>query len=141
MSKRIEKLMTLFAFAAVPLAAACARDAGDVTGLGGPGPAEVLQMTVEPARVMLKLGQAKQLQAEMTNHDGTPLDGLREPVQWRSSAPDVATVSEAGLVIALAPGNAVITADCGEHYASASVTVVSPRHIDPPILFTGANGR
>jgi len=133
MSKRIQQLMALFAFTAVALAAACANDATGPLTRGGSGPAEIAQMTVEPGHVILNLGAAVQLQAELTDRDGTPLGGLREPIQWSSSKPDVAAVSASGVVVALAPGKTVITADCGNHCAYANVTVLPPGHIDPPV--------
>lgn len=46
-----------------------------------------------------------------------------EPIVWSSSNRDVATVSDTGLVTALTNGTATITATCGEHSATCTVTV------------------
>ena len=140
MSKRAQKLMTLFALTAVPLAAACAKDATDPFP-GGTGPAEVAQLIVVPGHVMLYLGESVQLKAEMTGRDGTPLGGLYDPIQWTSSEPGVASISPSGVLLALAPGKARISAGCGDYYANASVTVLPPRNIDPPGDTAKAPGR
>jgi adhesin/invasin len=47
-------------------------------------------------------------------------------VTWTSSAPNVATVSASGLVTAVAPGTATITATAEGVSGSANVTVVAP---------------
>lgn len=48
---------------------------------------------------------------------------------WSSSNPEVATVSDKGVVTAVKAGTATITAKCGEKSASCAVTV-TPQHVD-----------
>lgn len=52
-----------------------------------------------------------------------PADASCQSVEWSSSATEVATVSESGVVTALSPGNAVITASADGVDASCQVTV------------------
>ena len=51
-------------------------------------------------------------------------------VYWQSSNPDIASVTDTGLVTALKEGTAVITATCGEASATCVVTVISDAGID-----------
>jgi hypothetical protein len=57
--------------------------------------------------------------------DNDPLTG--HPVSFRSSAPAVATVDAAGVVVARAPGQAVITAEAGPARAEVAIRVVPNR--------------
>ncbi|HEX4632923.1 MAG TPA: Ig-like domain-containing protein, partial [Gemmatimonadales bacterium] len=52
-------------------------------------------------------------------------DTLNRSVTWSSSAPTAAGVSEAGVVSALAPGSAVVTATSGGTNGTSAITVVS----------------
>lgn len=54
-----------------------------------------------------------------------PEDAFDPSVTWESSDEDVATVSESGLVTAIAEGNATITAKAGEKTATCAVTVTA----------------
>ena len=53
----------------------------------------------------------------------TPEDATDKTVTWTTSDAEVATVDANGKVIAVAPGNAVITAKAGEKTATCTVTV------------------
>lgn len=130
MSKRTWQWMGVLAAAA--LAGACADESGITAPPYERTPADVVELTVQPGNVVLRQGEAVQLQAEMTGRDGTPLGGLREPILWSSSRPEVAAVSATGVLLALAPGKAVVTAGCGTYCAFAGVTVLPPGDIDPP---------
>lgn len=89
---------------------------GDPLGVSD-APASV---TVEPGESTLAVGETVQLGA--TVRDGG--DAVLEvPVTWSSSDPDVATVSDGGLVRAEAPGSAKITATAGPAAGSADVVV------------------
>lgn len=58
-----------------------------------------------------------------------PADSTWPTLAWSSSRPDIATVSPAGLVIAISPGRAVITAAStdGTHRSASVAVVVVPR--------------
>ena len=72
----------------------------------------------------VSLGETKQLTASVIDQDGELLDGMA--VTWSSSHTQVATVSSAGLVTAVADGLATITAAVGSVSATATVTVIAP---------------
>ena len=74
---------------------------------------------VEPSALELAVGQTAQLHARIGDEPGVQLPGLI----WTSSDPDVAIVSPAGLVAAMAEGVALITAQVGTMTAGASVVV------------------
>ena len=71
----------------------------------------------------LTTGQTLQLTANVT-----PTNATNRDVTWNSSNPAVATVSSSGLVVAILPGTATITATTvdGSRTASMSVTVSAP---------------
>lgn len=83
--------------------------------------APVASVTVTPAALSLVVGAAQQLSATSRDADGNQLQ--RRPVSWTSSAPNVATISNQGLVAGLTPGVAVITASVEGRTASSQVTV------------------
>jgi uncharacterized protein YjdB len=60
----------------------------------------------------------------------TPRDAmgamLVRPVIWTSSAPAVATVTPLGMITAMAPGQAVISASCEGFTATATIIVLAP---------------
>ena len=55
----------------------------------------------------------------------TPSDADELPVVWKSSDSSVATVDDNGNVTAIAPGDARITASCGNCWATCTVSVAS----------------
>jgi uncharacterized protein YjdB len=73
----------------------------------------------------LTVGQS--VQADAIAHDaaGAALKGVT--IAWRSSNPSIASVTPAGLVTAVAPGQADIIATAGTVVAQTTVTVVSSR--------------
>lgn len=85
--------------------------------------ASVPVVSVTPATAALLVGETVQLTAAVTDVSGNP---VALPVQWSSSAPAVATVNGAGLVMAVAAGNATITALAGGVPAVAQVQVSAP---------------
>ena len=72
----------------------------------------------------LTVGQTVQADAVARSASGGALTG--QTITWTSSAPEVASVSAAGLVTAVSPGTAVITGSASGRSASVTVTVRIP---------------
>ena len=87
----------------------------------GPAPTPA-SVTVSPAGPSIATGATQQLSATATYDDGTTQNVTSE-VTWSSSSSAVATVSSAGLVTAISPGTATVTALQGSVSGSTSVTV------------------
>ncbi|MEP7384295.1 MAG: Ig-like domain-containing protein [Gemmatimonadota bacterium] len=86
-----------------------------LTACGGGGGAEPIQplptvasVTVSPSDQALAPQQTAQLSAAVKDAQGNALSG--HAVDWSSSQPGTSSVSNAGLVTAVAPGSATITA-------------------------------
>lgn len=94
----------------------------------------VVAVVVTPTDNPLVVGQTAQLSAVPQSADGQPLAG--RPVLWATSEPSVASVSSTGLVTAIAPGNATITATSEGKSGSASVTV-SPKPVSAVVVSPG----
>lgn len=88
--------------------------------------AAVRAVTVTPTAVSLFSGVTQQLTAAVTADAG-----LATTVTWRSSAPAVATVSATGLVTAIGPGTASVTAlaNADTTRRASSAITVNPRPI------------
>lgn len=82
----------------------------------------VASVVVQPATVQVQAGKTYQLVASVLDAAQNPLTG--RPITWTSGTPAVATVSNTGLVTALTPGSARITATSGGVSGDATVTVV-----------------
>ncbi len=80
----------------------------------------VLSISVAPGRSDLHVGDSMQLTANPRTTGGT---AAGVPVSWASSAPAIATVSPTGLVTAMAPGTATITATTEGVSGAAQVAV------------------
>ena len=81
-------------------------------------------MTVSPGTAgITSVGSTQQLSAAATNNVGGDVPGLT--FNWVSSDATVATVSNTGLVKAVAVGTAVITASVGTLSATSTITVTS----------------
>ncbi len=104
----------------LPLAA-CSKPAG--TTIPDPDPKAVATVSVSPATPNLTVGGTTQLNATLRDADGATLTG--RSITWSSSSAGVATVSGSGLVTAVAPGSATITASSEGKSGQATVTVVS----------------
>lgn len=76
---------------------------------------------VSPSSVSLLITQRQQLTAVVTDAGGHTISGA--PVTWSSNNSAVAAVGTTGLVIAILPGTATITATSGSVSGTASVTV------------------
>lgn len=87
----------------------------------------VKSISVEPARSVLEAkGASAPLRAVAKDGEGKPVDASRVKVAWSSSAPQTATVDEAGNVTAQRSGEAVVTAAVGEVKGAAQVVVSIP---------------
>jgi Tol biopolymer transport system component len=84
------------------------------------------EIAVEPSRVGLLVAQRVTLSALLRDQDASPGGSAKTPsAKWSSDRPEVATVRENGLVEALSPGHAVVTATVAwGKKASADVFVV-----------------
>ena len=102
------KFLTLFLSAAV-LLAACGEDND---------PVAVSDITLDKPTLALTVGETGQLSATVT-----PGDAADKNVVWSSGNTAVATVDDSGLVTAVAPGNATITATAGGKRATCEVAV------------------
>ncbi|MBI3569273.1 MAG: Ig domain-containing protein [Gemmatimonadetes bacterium] len=98
--------------------------AGTVQCSGGPTEPKVVPVgtvQVSPANAALLVGQASQLSAATLDAAGNALAG--RTVTWSSSDAGKASVSSSGLVSAVAPGSATITATSEGRSGTATVTV------------------
>lgn len=86
--------------------------------------APVASVTISPAAAKIVIGLAQQLTATTKDGNGNVLTG--RAVTWSSTNTAVATVSSTGLVTAVAPGSATISATSEGQSGSASMTVVVP---------------
>lgn len=84
-------------------------------------PVPVATLTLSPATAALTIGDRLTLVPTARSAAGTVLTGL--PIEWRSGAPEVATVSAAGVVTAMTPGTAVVLATVDGVTATSVVTV------------------
>ncbi len=86
-------------------------------------PRPVASVTVTPATAQLDLGATVNLRAVTRDASGSELSG--RSVSWSSSASSVATVNASGLVTAVGPGTATITARSEGRSGTAVVQVRS----------------
>jgi len=104
---------------------------------------EVNAVTVTPSPVSLVVGGTRTMAAALTDATGAAVTG--RTVTWGSSNNAVATVSAAGLVTAVTPGTATITATGGGRSGTSTVTVSAPPTItlsNPgPVLLTAVSGQ
>ncbi len=99
--------------------------------------APVATLVVSPPATTLAIGAAQQLTASAFDANGGPLTG--RPVTWSSSNAAIASVSTLGLVTAVAPGTATITAAVEGKTALATVTVSPPPVVTVRIAPTSAS--
>jgi uncharacterized protein YjdB len=78
-------------------------------------------VVVSPGTVALLVTQRQQLTGTVTDASGNPIPG--QTITWESSNTAVAAVGTTGLVIAVTPGTATITATSGSVHGTANVTV------------------
>lgn len=82
------------------------------------------------ASAELNVGETLQLSASVL-----PENATEKTIQWSSSDDQTATVSNTGLVKAIAAGKATVTAACGGKSATCAITVIKPEEpiIDPEV--------
>ncbi|MGQ0703176.1 MAG: Ig-like domain-containing protein [Gemmatimonadales bacterium] len=90
-----------------------------------PPPAPVASVTVTPNQATIEVGQTTTLSAQPKDANGNPLS---RAVTWSSSNNQIASVN-AGLVTAVAPGNATISATSEGKTGEAAITVLAPSPI------------
>jgi uncharacterized protein YjdB len=110
----------------------------------GPGPLPsatdtIATITLSPVNPSIPVGSTLALTALVANTDGVALTG--RPIEWSSSHPEVARVDDAGVVLAIATGTALVTATSEEKTGTAFVTVVQPVaayvFVSPPSVTVG----
>ena len=93
-----------------------------------PAPVEVGEIKLNKITLTLAVGEEQPLTATVL-----PDNAENKTVAWSSSDTKIATVSDAGLVAAVAPGSATITAAAGDKSATCAVTV------EPDVYVVGHN--
>ena len=86
-------------------------------------PTPVASVRMSESNRSMQVGQSAQLTAQALDAGGAVLPG--RPITWSTSNAGVATVSNNGLVNAIAPGGAVITASSEGESAATSISVSS----------------
>lgn len=81
-------------------------------------PIAVAEVSLNETMLSLVVGETSQLTATVK-----PDDAEYDAVAWSSAKPEIATVSESGLVTPIAVGETIITAKAGEKSATCTVTV------------------
>ncbi|MCH5213682.1 MAG: leucine-rich repeat protein [Muribaculaceae bacterium] len=85
--------------------------------------AEQIVLNLELAE--LNIGETLQIEATVIPEDTTD-----KTLSWNSSDPNVATVSDNGLVTAVSAGSVIITAICGEVSAECQITVLDDAGVE-----------
>jgi hypothetical protein len=89
-----------------------------------PAAGDVARVQVTPDVASVTAPGTQVLQALAFNAEGQQLASTA--FSWESSDPGVATVSPSGVVTAVAPGSATVTATSGGRSATATISVLSP---------------
>jgi uncharacterized protein YjdB len=89
-----------------------------------PPPAAVASVSVSPPTVSLTTGATQQITATPRDAQGNALTG--RAVTWASGNTAVATVTQAGLITAVGPGNTTVTATSEGKVGTVAVTVTAP---------------
>ncbi len=101
------------------VAAACSsgdKSSGTVTGVN-----TVASVTITAPATTIAVGQAVTLSASELDASGNQLSG--QTVAWTTSSASVATVTSAGVVTGIAPGQTIITATDQSKSAQTTITV------------------
>lgn len=88
---------------------------------------------IVPSDIMLKIGETIQLNIveDSVKELVRTQEGMDCPTLiWQSFEPNIATVSESGLVTAVSAGNTIISATYGEAYAECEVTVIEDAGVE-----------
>lgn len=84
-------------------------------------PIRVTEVSLNETMLAMVAGETSQLTVTIV-----PSDAEYDAVIWSSDKPEIATVSEDGLVTAITAGEATITAKAGEKSATCGVTIRNP---------------
>jgi uncharacterized protein YjdB len=84
-------------------------------------PEQAATVTVTPNTLTLRTGNTRQLSATARNSQNVVITG--RTFRWSSSNTSIASVDQTGLVIALTPGNVVITAETDQTVGQAAIQV------------------
>ncbi|WP_158514740.1 DNA/RNA non-specific endonuclease [Gemmatimonas phototrophica] len=103
------------------------------TNGGGPTVGAIASVTVAPTTATVQIGATKPLTAIAQDAEKNTV--TTATFTWASSDETVATVSAAGVVTAVAPGSATITASSGAFNGTAVITVPEPATL-PAVRFT-----
>jgi trimeric autotransporter adhesin len=87
-------------------------------------PAAVASVGVSPTSATLVVGETVQLEAQPRDASGRPLAG--RAVTWSTNRPNVATVTSTGVVAAVSPGTATVTASSEGRSGAATIAVEAP---------------
>lgn len=98
--------------------------AGCAKGIVVGDDALVAAVVVTPPSATILANANTQLSATTVDESGVVLTG--RTITWETSAPNVATVDDAGLVHGVAAGQAIITARCGDRAGTSVITVQIP---------------
>ena len=91
-------------------------------------PTRQIRLTVQPSLLRLTAGDKGPLKVFGVFPDGQAMDLTPSmQVAFTSSAPGVSTVEQQGVVTAVAPGSAKITATYGDSHVDVPVTVLASR--------------
>lgn len=108
----------------VALLLAAVSGCGDSDGEpSGPAGEEVVSVSITPDSALLLVGEVVQLVATPQSETGSFLD---RPVEWTSSAQEVATVSSQGTISAVSNGEALISATI-DGVSGSAVARVAPQ--------------
>lgn len=113
------------ALAVVVLLSGC----GDDGGSDLQEPPQVSTVSVSAPAQAVQVGQSLQFVATASDAAGAPIEGVA--FQWATSDPAIASVSQTGLLVALAPGQVEVRAAAGTVTGSTLITVV-PEPTEPP---------
>jgi hypothetical protein len=83
----------------------------------------ITRIDIEPVKGPLVAGANAPLSATARGSEGNPRSGAT--ISWTSNKPDVATVDAAGVVTAISPGQATISASSGSGKGSVDLSVVN----------------
>lgn len=83
----------------------------------------VRRVTVTPDALAMFVGDAQQLSVTLQDSANNTLSGTGHTVTWSSSSSGIASVTGGGLVTAVAPGPAVVSATVDAQIGTATVTV------------------
>ncbi len=99
----------------------------------------VTQVEIAPIKSSLIVGSSTRLSAVARGSEGNPRH--EAAFKWTSSMPEVATIDAAGVVTALAPGRAQLTATSGNGSGNVIVTVVKSNLTDVSVEPRSTNAR